>query len=74
MPFVFKNRYYEPGLKYTTVVSGQDIGIIEYATLSWEYKANPLNPLTWRILASPRVYVDHIILESLDHRTKYFFF
>lgn len=63
-------RYYEPGFKYTIVVGGRDVGTPTHATLNWEYKANPLNPLTWRILSSPRVYIDHITIESLEYRSK----
>lgn len=64
------SRYYEPGLEYTAVTPGRDIGIPKYAYLEWEYKANPLNPLTWRILTTPRVYVEYITIESLEHRSK----
>lgn len=62
-------RYYEPGYEYTTVVPGRDVGTPRYAMLEWEYKANPLNPLTWRILSTPRVYVEYITIESLEHRS-----
>lgn len=49
---------------------GIDIGIPTHATINWDYKANPLNPLTWRILASPRIYIDHIILESMEYNAQ----
>lgn len=68
--YVLRSRYYEPGLEYTAVTPGRDIGTPKYAYLEWEYKANPLNPLTWRILTTPRVYVEYITIESMEHRTK----
>lgn len=62
--------YYEPGYNYTAVMPGRDVGTPEQAILSWEYKSNPLNPLTWRILATPRVYIDSIMVESLEYNSK----
>lgn len=50
---------------------GYDIGSPTHATLNWEYKSNPLNPLTWRILTTPRVYVEYIMVESMEYNTKY---
>lgn len=51
-------------------MAGKDVGIPKFATLNWEYSANPLNPLTWRILTTPRVYIDNVIVESMEHRSK----
>lgn len=70
LPFTSDPTYYEPGEQYTSVIPGTDVSIPKYATLNWEYKTNPLNPLTWRILASPRVYIDFIIVESMEHHSK----
>lgn len=69
LPFSKEPTYYEPGFKYTSVIPGKTVGIPRYATLNWEYNSNPLNPLTWRILSSPRVYIDHIIVESMEHKS-----
>uniref|UniRef100_U5ETF1 Putative pancreatic triacylglycerol lipase n=1 Tax=Corethrella appendiculata TaxID=1370023 RepID=U5ETF1_9DIPT len=68
--FAEESTYYEPGEIYSTVIPANSVGIPQEATLNWEYKYNPLNPLTWRILSSPRVYVEYIILESLEHRSR----
>lgn len=73
MPFTKKATYYEPRKNYTAVVAGKEIGIPKYATLNWEYKTNPLNPLTWRLLTSPRVYVESVIIESLEHKSRWVF-
>lgn len=69
-PIAYRSRFYEPGFEYTAVAPGRDIGIPRHASLEWEYKANPLNPLTWRILSTPRVYIEYITIESLEHRSK----
>lgn len=64
-------RLFEPGLTNTSVAAGSDVGVPSYAILEWEYSTNPLNPLTWRLLKSPRIYLDDIVIESLEHNTKY---
>lgn len=68
--FVCLFRYFEPGHEYSAVVGGKDAGIPTSATLHWKYITNPLNPLTWRILTSPRVYIQHIVVETLESKTK----
>ncbi|GAB0094042.1 pancreatic triacylglycerol lipase [Sergentomyia squamirostris] len=68
MPFSEEATFYEPGHKYVTVMPGKDVGIPKYAIVNWEYKTNPLNPLTWRVI-SPRVYIEYIIVESLEHKS-----
>ncbi|XP_077284390.1 pancreatic lipase-related protein 2 [Arctopsyche grandis] len=60
---------HKPATQRTLVVSARDIGIPESAKVEWEYETNLLNPLTWRILMSPRVYVAWIHIESLEHRS-----
>jgi len=55
---------------HKAVIFGHDIGIPKYATLHWEYKTNPLNPLTWRIVSSPRVYIEYITIQTLEPTTK----
>lgn len=62
-------RSFEPEQIYHAVIPGKDVGIPESMTLNWEYRTNPLNPLTWRIVA-PRVFIQHIIVESLEHNSR----
>lgn len=71
IPFTSIPTHYEPGLNYTSITPGSDVGIPKYATLNWEYKTSLLNPLTWRILSAPRVYIDYIIVESMEHKSRY---
>ena len=69
LTFKKNSRSFEPEKVYSAVVPGQDVGIPEAVILNWEYRTNPLNPLTWRIV-SPRVYIQHIIAESLEHNAR----
>lgn len=70
LPFTLDATFYEPGRNYSYITPGSDVGLPGYATLNWEYRTNPLNPLTWRILSSPRVYIDAVIVESLEHQSR----
>lgn len=64
--FSAEPRYFEPGLEYTAMVPGRDLNHPTYAAVFWEYQTNLLNPLTWRILSSPRIYLDYIVIESME--------
>lgn len=70
MDFTKDALYYEPGKNYSSVMAGKDVGKPRKAFLSWEYRTNPLNPLTWRLLAAPRVYVEYMIVQTLEHRSR----
>ncbi|XP_053696867.1 pancreatic lipase-related protein 2-like [Sabethes cyaneus] len=70
MAFTTDSELYEPGRNYTRVLAGRGVGKPRKITVSWEYNTSFLNPLTWRILSSPRVYVEYIVLQSLEHRMK----
>ncbi|XP_058063244.1 pancreatic lipase-related protein 2 [Anopheles bellator] len=61
--------YFEPGQNYSAIMAGADVGVPLKAMLSWGYRTNPLNPLTWRLLASPRVYVQEMVIQLLEART-----
>ncbi|KAL1375308.1 hypothetical protein pipiens_004702 [Culex pipiens pipiens] len=73
MEFSKDPLYFEPGKNYSAVMAGKDVGLPRKALVSWEYKTNPLNPLTWRLLAAPRVYVAYIVVQTLEHRSRQVF-
>ncbi|XP_019559646.3 pancreatic triacylglycerol lipase-like [Aedes albopictus] len=62
--------YFEPGRNYSAVAAGKDVGMPARAFLSWEYKTNPMNPFTWRVMNTPRVYVAYIVVQTLEHRSR----
>lgn len=64
-------QYYEPGKNYTSMTIGDDVPTPKFVTLIWDYKTNPINPLTWRILASPRLYIEFIVLETMEQHSRY---
>lgn len=59
-------KYYEPGSTHTAVLSGDIVDQPNSVEITWEYETSVFNPLTWRILTTPRVYIDSVIIESLE--------
>lgn len=71
MKFSPKAMYFEPGYEYTALVPGRDLQKPGHASVYWEYQTNILNPLTWRILSAPRIYLEYILIESLESSDTY---
>lgn len=58
--------YFEPGNVYTYMIGTKDLGSLHYAVLEWSYVTAYYNPLTWRILSQPLVYVNRIHIDSVE--------
>lgn len=71
MRFSPKAMYFEPGYEYKALVAGRDLREPEYATVNWEYPTSILNPLTWRILSSPRIYLEYVLIEAMESSELY---
>ncbi|EDW52995.1 pancreatic triacylglycerol lipase [Drosophila sechellia] len=71
MKFSQKAMYFEPGYEYKALVAGRNLREPEYATVNWEYPTNILNPLTWRILSAPRIYLEYILIEAMESSDLY---
>lgn len=59
--------YFSPGSNHTFLTIGDDAEDIETIKVEYKFKQT-LNPLTWRIF-TPRIYVEFIIIESMEHNT-----
>ncbi|XP_020804936.1 pancreatic triacylglycerol lipase [Drosophila serrata] len=71
MRFSPKAMYFEPGYEYKALVAGRDVREPEYAIVNWEYPTSILNPLTWRILSSPRIYLEYVLIEAMESSELY---
>ncbi|XP_068209497.1 pancreatic triacylglycerol lipase-like isoform X3 [Palaemon carinicauda] len=58
--------FFEPGNVYTFMIGTIDLGEIKWALLEWTYVTALYNPLTWRLLSQPSVYVNRIIIDSIE--------
>ena len=70
----FRVQYYEPGSEHQVIVPGEPVGKLISAILQWEYRTNPLNPLTWRFFLTPHIYIDWMEIESIEDRHRYIMF
>jgi pancreatic triacylglycerol lipase len=58
--------YHEPGKIYTAVVPTSEVPRLKAVEVEWRYQSSVLNPLTWRILAVPQIYVEKITVDALE--------
>ncbi|XP_047498306.1 pancreatic triacylglycerol lipase-like isoform X1 [Penaeus chinensis] len=65
--------YFEPGNAYTYMIGTKDLGRLHYAILEWTYVTAYYNPLTWRILSQPLVYVNRVHIDSVEMQERYEF-
>lgn len=70
----FRVQYYEPGSEHQVIVPGDPVGKLMSVTLQWEYRTNPLNPLTWRFFLTPHIYIGWMQIESIEERHRYILF
>ncbi|XP_044272096.1 pancreatic triacylglycerol lipase isoform X1 [Tribolium madens] len=63
-----KGGYHEPGKIYTAVVPTSEIKKIKAVEVEWRYQSSYLNPLTWRLLAVPKIYIEKITIDALEIR------
>lgn len=66
-----KGGYHEPGAVYKAVVPAEEVPHLKAIQVEWQYHSSVLNPLTWRLLAIPRVYVAKVIVEGLEINERY---
>ncbi|XP_066253254.1 pancreatic triacylglycerol lipase-like isoform X1 [Euwallacea similis] len=65
-PIEFISRYYEPGGIYVKVVATTEVKKIKAVELEWKYNSALLNPLSWRFLSTPKIYLKKVTVESLE--------
>jgi hypothetical protein len=69
--YSFREQYYEPGSDHQVTIAGAPVGKLESAILRWEYRTNPLNPLSWRFIATPRIYISWMHIESIEEKDRF---
>ncbi|XP_063229930.1 pancreatic lipase-related protein 2-like [Bacillus rossius redtenbacheri] len=63
-------QYFAPGSAHQVLVPAGYVGNITALTLEWEYQTSLFNLLSWRIITTPRIYIDWLSVESLGpHRS-----
>ncbi|XP_046476732.1 inactive pancreatic lipase-related protein 1 isoform X1 [Neodiprion pinetum] len=65
MQFSEDSKYYGPGTTHTIVLPGEVVGKPKAVEVTWEYQVT-FNPLTWRLITKPMVYLDSVVVDSLE--------
>ncbi|KAF4532040.1 hypothetical protein B566_EDAN015566 [Ephemera danica] len=60
------STFFEPGSKRRRVIPGARLGRLAAATVEWVYRSAMWNPLTWRLLATPQIYLDWVRIDVLE--------
>lgn len=69
-PVGFVSGYYEPGGYYMKVVATDELKNLKAVELEWAFNSSLFNPLTWRILSTPKIYLTKITVESLENNQR----
>ncbi|XP_023012525.2 pancreatic triacylglycerol lipase [Leptinotarsa decemlineata] len=65
-PVGFINGFYEPGGLYRGVIATDGIPNLKAVGIEWKYDSSLFNPLTWRLLTAPRIYLKRVLVEALE--------
>ncbi|XP_030764164.1 pancreatic triacylglycerol lipase-like [Sitophilus oryzae] len=69
-PVGFIGGYYEPGGSYMRVVATDEVKHLRAIEIEWKYNSSIFNPLTWRLLTTPMIYLTDVVVESLEGQQK----
>ncbi|XP_019865288.2 pancreatic triacylglycerol lipase [Aethina tumida] len=69
-PAGFISGYYGPGDKLQKVIVADEVNNMKAIEVVWKYNSSLFNPLTWRILSNPKIYIDAIEIEALEIRKR----
>ncbi|XP_050305094.1 pancreatic triacylglycerol lipase-like [Anthonomus grandis grandis] len=65
----FISGYYQPGGIYMKVVSAEEVKL-RAVEVRWRHNSSLFNPLTWRFLTTPKIYLTKITVESLENQQR----
>ncbi|XP_028038572.1 pancreatic lipase-related protein 2-like [Bombyx mandarina] len=66
-----EQKYYKPGEIETKMLAFQDAGNPPlYVIVEWKYEASLFNPMTWRLIKSPSIFIEYIKLSSIEYNTE----
>ncbi|CAH1990804.1 unnamed protein product [Acanthoscelides obtectus] len=65
-PAGFFSGFHEPGGIYMGVVATDEVSHLKAIEIEWKYNSSLFNPLTWRILSTPKIYLKKVTVESLE--------
>lgn len=73
-PAGFFNGYHRPGALYMGVVATDEVPHLKAVEVEWKFNSSIFNPLTWRILTTPQIFVKKVTVEALEINERYHIF
>ncbi|CAG9760514.1 unnamed protein product [Ceutorhynchus assimilis] len=67
-PAGFVSGYYEPGGIYMKVVATDEVMDLKAVEVEWRFNSSLFNPLTWRFLSKPKIFLTKIIVWGLENQ------
>lgn len=65
-----EQKVYKPGDKEIKMIALRSTGHPPIsAIVEWKYETNLFNPITWRLVKSPSVYIENLKISSLEYNT-----
>ena len=52
------------------VVATDEIKNLKAVEIEWKYNSKLFNPLTWRLLTTPKIYLTKVTVESLENQQR----
>lgn len=70
-PVGFVSGFYEPGASFISVVATDAVPHLKAVEIEWRYNSSLFNPLTWRILTTPKIFLKKVTVEALEINERY---
>lgn len=58
--------YHEPGAAYSAVIAADEVPSLTAVEIEWNYQSSVFNPLTWRLISSPRIFITKVTVQELE--------
>ncbi|XP_023313050.1 pancreatic triacylglycerol lipase isoform X2 [Anoplophora glabripennis] len=65
-PAGFISGYHKPGALHVGVVATDEVPHLKAVEVEWKYNSSLFNPLTWRILTTPKIFINKVTVEALE--------
>ncbi|KAL0840290.1 hypothetical protein ABMA28_015566 [Loxostege sticticalis] len=65
-----EQKFYKPGDVENKMIAVKDKGHPPvFVIVEWKYETNLFNPMTWRLIKSPSIYIEYLKFSSIEYNT-----
>ncbi|CAH1155998.1 unnamed protein product [Phaedon cochleariae] len=65
-PVGFHSGFHRPGEAHMGVVAAEGVARLRAVQIEWRYNSSFVNPLTWRLMSTPKIYLKKVTIEALE--------